>query len=155
MTPTAFNKYADQGNLFLNQLSDELNMAENKPRTLRILKAVFHAIRNRISAEESTHFIAQLPMVLKALYVDGWKIGQKTTHRSTHQDFIEDVYQLSGGAEGAFKRKDEVERYVRAVLDSLSHYISEGEMADIAAMLPPQLRPYFQQYRMEGQSVFY
>jgi uncharacterized protein (DUF2267 family) len=155
MIPTAFNRYATQGNYFLNHLSSELNLAENKPRALRILRAVLHAIRNRISVEESTHFLSQLPMALKSIYVDSWDIGNKSSRARTRHDFMDEVYQLAGGKEGAFKRKEDVERYVRAVLDTLSEYISKGEMADVAATLPPQLRPYFEQYRMEGQSMFY
>lgn len=49
----------------------------------RIIRSVLHALRNRLSHQESFQLIAQLPMALKAVYVDGWKI-KKEFQRISH-----------------------------------------------------------------------
>ena len=138
---TPFNKYTIQGNLFLSQLADELNMPKNKTRTLHILKAVLHGIRNRISPEESAQFMAQLPMLLKAVYVDGWQIGKHQKRINTLEEFVDEVYDLGGAYKGlAFGDRIEAERGIQSVLKILKNYISEGEFNDILASMPTKLR---------------
>ena len=138
---TPFNKYTIQGNLFLSQLADELNMPKNKTRTLHILKAVLHGIRNRISPEESAQFIAQLPMLLKAVYVDGWQIGKHQKRINTFGEFVNEVYDLGGAYKGlAFGDRIETERGIQSVFKILKNYISEGEFNDVLASMPTKLR---------------
>jgi uncharacterized protein (DUF2267 family) len=138
---TPFNKYLTQGNQILSELADELDIPKDKARVLHILKAVLHGIRNRISPEESSQFMAQLPMLLKAIYVDGWQIGKLQKRVSTFEEFIDDIYDLSGGYKGlAFDDRMEVEKSISVVLKVLKQYISEGEFNDVLAFMSPKLR---------------
>jgi uncharacterized protein (DUF2267 family) len=138
---TPFNKYLTQGNQVLSELADELNMPKDKARALHILKAVLHGIRNRISPEESSQFISQLPMLLKAIYVDGWQIGKLQKRVSNLEEFVDEIYDLSGGYKGlAFGDRVEVERSIQSVFKILKQYISEGEFNDVLASMTPKLR---------------
>ena len=136
-----FNKYTAHGNQFLTQLADELNMPIDKERALRTLKAVLHSLRNRISPEESSQFIAQLPMMIKAIYVDGWQIGKHQKRISNFDEFVSEVYELGGGYRGTtFGDRLEAERAIQSVLKILKQYISEGEFDDILVSLPAKLQ---------------
>ena len=138
---TPFDKYAMHGNEFLSQLADELYMPNEKDRVLHVLKAVLHGIRNRISPSESSQFMAQLPMMVKAVYVDGWQIGKHQKRISTFEDFIDEVYDLSGGYKGlAFGDRFETIRCIQGVLNILKNHISEGEFNDVLASMPVKLR---------------
>jgi uncharacterized protein (DUF2267 family) len=138
---TPFNKYTSQGNEFLAQLADELYMPKEKARALNILKAVLHGIRNRISPEESSQLIAQLPMLIKAVYVDGWQIGKQHKRITDFEDFITEIYDLGGGYKGiAFGDRMQVERSIFSVFKILKQHISEGELNDILASMPTKLR---------------
>ena len=138
---TPFDKYAMHGNEFLSQLADELYMPNEKERVLHVLKAVLHGIRNRISPEESSQFMAQLPMMVKAVYVDGWQIGKHQKRISTFEEFVDEVYDLSGGYKGlAFGDRMEAERGIQSVFKILKNYISDGEFNDVLASMPTKLR---------------
>jgi uncharacterized protein (DUF2267 family) len=151
---TAFNRYASRGNEFISQLAEELNMPYDKPRAYRILKAVLSSIRNHITPEESTQLIAQLPMALKSIYVDGWQIGKKNKRVDTIKEFIDEVYYNSGGYRGrAFNNRIEVEAGIKAVLNVLKKYISEGEFEDVLMCLPSPLRVEILDYVMEGKGL--
>ena len=138
---TPFDKYATHGNAFLAKLADELNMPNDKERVMHVLKSVLHGIRNRISAEESAQFISQLPMMIKAVYVDGWQIGKHQARVATYEAFVAEVYHLGGGFnELTFCSLMEVERGIEGVLKVLKHYISEGEFNDVLASMPQKLQ---------------
>jgi uncharacterized protein (DUF2267 family) len=138
---TPFDKYATHGNEFLSQLADELYMPNEKERVLHILKAVLHGLRNRISPEESSQFISQLPMMVKAVYVDGWQIGKHQKRVSTFEDFVVEVFDLGGGFKGlAFSEHQNVIRGIQAVFNVLKKHISEGEFNDVLASMPIKLR---------------
>ncbi len=136
-----FNKYTAHGNQFLSQLADELNMPNDKERALRMLKSVLHSLRNRISPEESSQFFAQLPMMIKAIYVDGWQIGKHQKRISNFDEFVSEVYELGGGYKGiTFGDRMEAERAIQSVLKVLKQYISEGEFNDVLVSMPAKLQ---------------
>ncbi|HEU4717556.1 MAG TPA: DUF2267 domain-containing protein, partial [Bacteroidia bacterium] len=76
-----FEKMNNDGNSFLNDLSDVLGFPGEKQKAGRILKAVLHTMRDHIPVETSLHFLSQLPAFLKAAYVEEWKSG---AHRRVH-----------------------------------------------------------------------
>ena len=60
-----FEKYAVKGNEFVRLVAEELDVSLDKAG--RIIRAVFHALRNRRSHEESFQLLVQLPMSLKGV----------------------------------------------------------------------------------------
>ena len=52
---------------------------------------MFHALRNWLSHEESFQLLAQLPMALKGVYVDGWKFDKAFNRLSHINDFLDEV----------------------------------------------------------------
>jgi uncharacterized protein (DUF2267 family) len=136
-----FNKYTVQSNQFLSLLADVMYMPHDKKRVLNILRAVLHAIRNRITPEESAQFMAQLPMLIKAIYVDGWQIGKHQKRIYTFEEFVDEVYDLGGSYTGvAFGDRMEAERGIKSVFKVLKNYISDGEFNDVLATMPAKLR---------------
>jgi uncharacterized protein (DUF2267 family) len=141
---TPFDKYALHGNQFLSQLAAELNTSDDPERTLRILKAVLHGIRNRIIPEESGQFISQLPMMIKAVYVEGWQIGKHQKRVNDFDEFVTEVYQLGGGYKGlTFGSRLDVVHSIQAVLAVLKKHVSEGEFSDALASMPFKLQSAF------------
>ena len=135
-----FNQYAARGNEILAQLDKELGN-KGREHAGRVLRAVLHALRNRISPEESLQLIAQLPMALKGLYVDGWKLS--TIHKSvrTLDDLTDEIILEDGRtAWRDFSSKADAMLALRSVMKVLSRFISAGEWKDIAAVMPEGLR---------------
>ena len=151
---TSFNRFATQGNQFVAHLAYELETPHETRRAYHILKAVLQGIRNRITPEESSHVLSQLPMSLKSLYVDGWQIGKKYNRVDSMSEFVDEVYQLSGGCKTRiFNCKTEVEKAIHAVFNVLGKYISDGEFEDILMCMPAALRVHLMDYVMEGHAL--
>lgn len=136
-----FYKYAQKGNEMVNELAAELGIPEDKEIAFRILRAVLRALRNQISVEESFQLLAQLPMVIKGLYVEQWKISKKGDHVRNVHDFVKAVRHEDHpvGAHDLFTFKDGVNA-VMAVFKVLRAHISAGEVEDIISVLPGPLK---------------
>ena len=136
-----FEKYAVKGNLFVKELAQELGCPDNKKKAGRILKAVLKALRNRLSHEESMHLLAQLPMCIKAIYVDGWKLSETPEKIKNVSEFVEEVMKYDRPrAQQDFADKDEAIRAIKAVFRVIKRHISDGEAQDVEAELPKQLK---------------
>lgn len=138
-----FETYAQKGNEFLDLLADELRCPEDIPRALRILRCVMHTVRNNVSPEVSLQFIAQLPMVIKAVYIEGWKLSEvRKKPLPTAEAFIREVLQSESGvlAQHDFAHREEVNRSVRAVFTTVRRYVSDGEWLDVVAVMPAAIR---------------
>lgn len=136
-----FDKYAQEGNQFIKTLSKELGYPEDRDRTARTLRAVLHSIRDMLPPEENIQLTAQLPMFLKAVYMDGYTLRKIKEKPHNVEKFLEKVTKYcSHSSNHDFKNEDEVEKAVRIVLYSLRQYVSMGEMEDIIAQLPKDIK---------------
>lgn len=136
-----FNKHVQKGNEFVNEVARELGIPNNQDKALRILKAVLHTLRDKISPEESLQMIAQLPLFIKAIYVDGWRISGKHEKMRKMEDFLEAVIRRGGIAgEDDFPTPNRTEAAVRDVFHILRQHVSEGEIVDIIRIMPIDLR---------------
>lgn len=136
-----FEKYAAKGNEFVHMLAEDL---EVKPEVaFSILRAVLHALRNRLSVEVSFRFLAQLPMALKSVYVDGWTTSSKFKRIKHLQDFLEEV-RLEYGAGTGFElsNHEKARKALKAVFKALNFYVGEGETVHLTAVFPNELKSF-------------
>ena len=136
-----FDKDAARGNDMLRMLSEELKISGDKAGS--ILRAVLYAVRSKISIDESFQVIAQLPMALKAVYVDEWDPWH-SFHRMQHLDqFIAELHKFDkSSAEYDLGNAESAKRAVRAVFFTLKHYLSDGGFRDIIAVLPLEIKKF-------------
>ena len=137
-----FNEYAKDGNTFLKEYAREMNLGEDTQKAGRIFSSIMHALRDLISPQESLQFIAQLPMFLKAVYVNGWQMKKQKPKVKKMAEFVDLVRKHDGvAAVNDFEYNDEVaERYIDTTFIYLRKYISLGEMEDIRDGLPKELK---------------
>jgi uncharacterized protein (DUF2267 family) len=100
-----------------------------------VLRAVLHALRDRLPADEAVDLGAQLPMLIRGFYYESWKPSTTPTKQRTLEAFLETIQPRLNP-----KVKIGAEEAVRSVFKVLSHRISEGEIADIVHVLPSELR---------------
>ncbi|MEL6811345.1 MAG: DUF2267 domain-containing protein [Bacteroidota bacterium] len=136
-----FNQYATEGNTFLKEYAKEIDLSENREKAGRILSAVLHGLRSMISYEESLQLLAQLPMFLKAVYVNGWSSKTPKNKARNMEEFIELIRTLAGHTgDFDFSSNERAEAYIHATFLMLRTYVSEGEMSDIRDELPKKLK---------------
>jgi uncharacterized protein (DUF2267 family) len=98
------------------------------------LRSVLHALRDRLTVDEAVQLGAQLPMLIRGLYYEGWCPRGKPakTHKAEFLDAIGHQFP------GPDRLHPEV--LARAVLKVLSRHVSAGEVRDVKAILPAELR---------------
>jgi uncharacterized protein (DUF2267 family) len=139
-----FEKYAAKGNEFVNKLAMHLGAEDNRDRAGRVLRCVLRALRNRLSVEESLQLIAQLPMVIKAVYVEGWQPNHEFTSIKTIEDFSEEVMKEDGlSAWRDFSSMEEALNAIEAVMKTLADYVTAGELHDVIDLLPREMKKHF------------
>lgn len=135
-----FNHFAAEGNAFIKEYTRELNLDGDTEKAGRILSSILHGLREVISTEESLQLIAQFPMFLKAVYVNGWSSRKKAKVKNM-VDFIDLIREFDGVTSiHDFKSNEVAESYIIATFILLRKYISLGELEDIRTELPKDLK---------------
>jgi len=135
-----FNQFAAEGNEFIKDYAKQLNLGKDTKLAGRILSSILHAFRDVISIEESLQLISQFPMFLKAVYVNGWT-KHKVKKIKTMTDFIDLVRKYNGPTSIHDFGSDELaENYINTTFIVLRRYVSLGEMEDLRAELPKELK---------------
>lgn len=147
-----FEKYATKGNEFVHLVAAELIVPRDKAG--RIIQAVLHALRSRLSHEESFQLVAQLPMALKGVYVDGWNFD-KDFRRIRHvEDFLDEVRKEDGDRAGYdFGNNAKARVAIAAVFKALSYFVSEAEMNDVIDVLPEEIKVFTRHALASNETV--
>jgi uncharacterized protein (DUF2267 family) len=136
-----FNQFAVEANTFLKNYTKELNLDGDLDKSGRILSSILHGLREIISVEESLQLIAQFPMFLKAVYVNGWSSRKKKKRVKNMTDFIDLIREFDGKTSIYDFESDEVaESYITTTFIVLRQYVSLGELEDIRTELPKDLK---------------
>ncbi|MBI2279468.1 MAG: DUF2267 domain-containing protein [Bacteroidetes bacterium] len=136
-----FDKIAIKGNEFLKDLAKELGYPEDTNKAGRVLKAILHALRNQLTVEESVQLMAQFPLFLKAVYVENWSLRKQDNKPRNMTEFIHEIKKINKQtAQHDFKTDDDVDHAIAVVFMSLRKYVSLGELEDIKAVLPKDLK---------------
>jgi uncharacterized protein (DUF2267 family) len=136
---TEFDKYAAKGNEFLHMLANDLHIPDDK--ALRILRAVLHATRNHLAIGESLQVLSQLPMALKAVYVDQWHLSPEFKRIHHVKQFLDEIRACDKGLAGYDFGDDEAaKKAIKAVYRGLHYYLSDGEFDDMIAVMPAELK---------------
>jgi uncharacterized protein (DUF2267 family) len=129
-----FNQTMQKTHLWLNDLMAELDW-QDRHKAYLALRAVLQTLRDRLTVEEAAQLGAQLPMLVRGFYYEGWNPTGKPVKERHQEEFLNHV-------KSYFKTDDKVvpEKVVRAVFRVLSRHVTEGEIADIKQILPATLR---------------
>ncbi len=128
-----FDKTLNTTNNWLKDLLFELNW-EDRHRAYLALRACLQSLRDRLTVEEAADLGAQLPMLIRGFYYEGWKPSKMPEKFKSKDDFLAKI-------KAYFPDGTDVdpETTARAVFKILFHRISEGEIQDIKQLLPPEL----------------
>ena len=130
-----FDEAIQKSQVWLNELGDELDW-DQPSGVLAALRAALHALRDRLTPAEAAHLGAQLPLLVRGLYYEGWRPAAEPWKARHREPFLARVeHEMRGYAEQ--KTADSV---VRAVFRLLGRHVSEGELAEVKQLLPAEIR---------------
>jgi uncharacterized protein (DUF2267 family) len=112
------------------------NLGTDRRGAYRALRAVLHVLRDRLTPVEATELAAQMPMLIRGMYYDGYSIKRRRA-RIKHRD---ELLARVADALGPTATEDDAADAVHAVFALLEAHVSAGEIEDVRHELPHTLR---------------
>lgn len=132
-TASAFEHTIEVTHQWLKDLMRDLDYAD-RDAAYHALRAVLHALRDRLTVEEAADLAAQLPMLIRGFYYEGWRPTGKPIKAHRHE-FLRHVSRELGG-----KTDWEAQHIVQAMFRLLKQHVSAGEIEDVLDVLPDDLK---------------
>lgn len=139
-----FDKYAQEGKAFLNELAANLGHPEESQAAGRALRAVLHVFRDRITISESLDVLAQLPTFLRGIYTEQWKY-RETPLKLRNLDEFKDAVKAEQARLGErdFQWEESTEEIIKRTFLSLKKYLGEGEARHVLSQMPKDIQELF------------
>ena len=131
---TALDHTIQEANVWLKALEEELEL-DNRQQAYNALRAVLHALRDRVPPEVAIKFGAQLPILLRGIYYENWHAAGTPTRERHADEFADHV-----AMELPQQFPAEPLSAVRGVFEVLWEKIDPGEIEKLVHHLPAQIR---------------
>jgi uncharacterized protein (DUF2267 family) len=133
----AIERSIHKTNEWLNELAEDPAIAD-KEEAWRVLRGYLQVLRDQLVVDEAAQLAAQLPMVIRGAFWDGFDPGhgKKLRHRDEFLELLAERAVLAGAGEAA--------RAAEAATRVLRSRVTEGEFEDVLAELPSELREVLQ-----------
>jgi uncharacterized protein (DUF2267 family) len=123
------DRTVDKTHVWLREVSRGIGV-DDKHVAYLVLRSVLHALRDRLDVESSAHLAAQLPMLVRGLYYEGWDPTGKP-ERMSYEEFVARIEQ-----DALLKGTSEAEDAARAVIAVLWNQLGDGTMSKVVSLLP-------------------
>ncbi|MCZ7595412.1 MAG: DUF2267 domain-containing protein [Hyphomicrobium sp.] len=131
--PATIAHAVQQTQEWLKELRETAGL-EDEAAALTVLREVLHQLRDRLSVEEAVDLAAQLPIIVRGIYFEGWQPAHAPQKVHTKQKFLDQVTLK------LLPRQIPPEPAVRAVLALLAHHCDPGEIGDVVGQMPSELK---------------
>jgi uncharacterized protein (DUF2267 family) len=135
----ALEHTVQETNIWFEALAEHLHF-EDRHHAYSALRAVLHALRDRLPPETAVHFGAQLPMLVRGFYYEGWHMAGKPTKDRTAQQFADHVLEQLPP-----QFPIDAVTVTKAVFKLLWERLDPGESAKVIDHLPVPLRTLWPQ----------
>lgn len=135
----ALDRAVQQTQVWLGHIAQDMGWQDHD-KSYTALRAVLHALRDRLPPDEAVHLAGQLPMLVRGIYFEGWNPSDKPLKYHDKRDFLEHVRRVAPRLDGA-----EAERAVTAVLRELSTELDWGEVGEARQAMPEDVRAMWPQ----------
>ncbi len=102
----------------------------------QVLRSVLHALRDRLDANVAAHLAAQMPVLVKGMFFDGWD-PSRAPQRTSLDEFLTRIEREAG-----LKGTSAAEDALRAVTSVLWDELGPGSIDHLLAVLPKEFAAY-------------
>jgi uncharacterized protein (DUF2267 family) len=131
---TAFDSTIQTTNIWLHDILERLGWRD-RHRAYHALRAVLHALRDRLPVDQVAALGAQLPMLIRGFYYEGWHPAGTPTKERRREDFLAHI---------ATTFQDDpainTEEVARAVFQVIAKHVTPGEIRHVKIALPGEIR---------------
>lgn len=131
-----FDKTLQQTNIWLDEIMDEIG--PDRKLAWRALGGVLQTLRDRLQPEFAVHFAAQLPLLVRGHYYEGWRSPTSFMAYRDEEEFLRLVAERSSGAQQV-----DPANAARAVFGVLARHLDVGLVAKALETLPEAIRAYW------------
>lgn len=128
-----FDRTLQTTHIWLDEIIEDL--ATDRQTAWHVLGAVIRCLRDRLPAELSAHLSAELPLLVRGSYFDGWRPGRETLKMRSLPEFLERVSDSLVNT----KPIGSVDA-VRSVFAVLNRHLDHGQAEKVRHSLPEDLR---------------
>jgi uncharacterized protein (DUF2267 family) len=128
-----FDKTLHTTNRWLDEISAEIG--PDRHLAWHVLGSVLRSIRDEMQVEQSAHFAAQLPLIIRGAYYDQYRPAAQPAEHRTQDDFIARIRRDLDGA-----RPIRPEQAIAAVMRTLNRHVTEGQVKKVRDALPKGVR---------------
>jgi len=118
---------------WLKEVRDNADLAD-EAEAWSVLRVVLHELRDRLSVEEAADLGAQLPLIVRGMYYDGFRPHRPQDRTRTREAFLDQL------AVRLLPRTLAPEPLARAVFAILAHHCDPGEISDVIGQLPGEIK---------------
>jgi uncharacterized protein (DUF2267 family) len=126
-------------NEWVSELAEELGA--DREDAWRVLHAYLQTLRDDLTVEEAAQLAAQLPHVLRGAFYDGFDPTHQPAKLRHAEQFLDLIAERAG-----LPDRDAAARAAEAATAVLERHVSEGEVEDVFAQLPRDVREVLQQH---------
>jgi uncharacterized protein (DUF2267 family) len=131
--PSIIQHSVEKTNIWLGEIAEELG-GDDRRYAYRALRAVLHALRDRLTVDVAAKLAAQLPILIRGVYYEDWDPSRTPLAIHDVGAFLDHV-----AAEGNMAGDTEASLAVAAVIRVLRAHVSDGEIDSVLAVLPASL----------------
>jgi uncharacterized protein (DUF2267 family) len=136
--PTAIAHGVQQIQEWLKELRDNADLAD-EAEALSVLRSVLHQLRDRLTPAEAIELGAQLPVIVRGIYYEGWRPSQTPEKVRSKQKFLDEVMLKM------LPRRLNPEVAVKDVFALIAHHCDPGEVGDVIGQLPSDIKELWPQ----------
>lgn len=129
-----FDRTLQATNIWLDEVMQEADWAD-RHKAYRALRVVLHALRDRLPVDEASHLSAQLPMLLRGVFFEGWRPAETPVPVRSKDEFLSSL--ATAFASDTFSDPEGIARIVFGVL---TRHLSNGECTKVKGVLPKEIR---------------
>jgi uncharacterized protein (DUF2267 family) len=119
---------------WINELAERLDWS-SKRSALRLMRVTLHHLRDHLLVDELAQMSAQLPLLIRGFFFEGWVPKQTPIKERSVEDFIGFISEQMGETEEYRGHHD-----IKCVFDLLNNRLSRGEVEDVRATLSATIR---------------
>lgn len=137
-TVSSLEQTIHKTNAWIDELAQD--MGREHQQAYAALRAVLHALRDRLTVTEASDLAAQLPMLVRGVYYESWNPAHTPTRDHDLQSFLERIAsELEPGP------PIDPEQAARSVFKLLSIHCTDGQVNHVRSNLPKELQTLWPQ----------
>jgi uncharacterized protein (DUF2267 family) len=132
-TVAAIERGVHKTNEWIKDLAVELD--QEPEDAWRLLKGYLQTLRDELTLDEAAQFAAQLPLVLRGAFYEGFDPSRQSTSLRRSSEFLALLAERTRPPD-----PDDMERVAAVATRVLRRHVTEGEFDDVLSQLPTEVR---------------